>query len=322
MRIRSAVNTRLARAVNQRAVARRARIGVQRLQRVDQHTGNVTPGAQHLQAARIHVFERVGLAGRQRVARAGLNVVPPAVVSPAESHDVIALGVKARQPHGLHHGLGTRHVERDLIEPRDALKPLHVLQHARVVRAQHGAQLASGFHALSDACLVEVLSKEVHAVRTGQVMKLVAVKVFQRHAAGGTHEAGALEPGAQVGAVLKRHAVGAGELQVRDAKLGCFSHRDAFGVAVLKDGREPIHSRFAFFNDSSYCAIRRKEFVFIVGIARNQPRHALGHAGVARERAVLGARQFEAALRRRHGQRQDAHGQCAENPSLVHMNCL
>ncbi|SDD92625.1 hypothetical protein SAMN05444679_11562 [Variovorax sp. CF079] len=58
------------------------------------------------------------------------------------------------------------------------------------------------------------------------------------------------------------------------------------------------------------CAVRDEEAVGIVGIARQQPRDALGHARVAGERRMLGAGEFEAAqAERQHGgARSQRHG--------------
>ena len=168
-----------------------------------------------------------------------------------------ALSVKARQTHRLHHRLGARHVERDFIQPRDFFEPLHVLQHARVVRPQHRPQRASGFHRFFNARLVEVLTKPIDAVRAGQVMKLVAVQIFQHHTAGSTQETGCLNAGAPIGAVLKRNAVGAGELQVRNAGFGCVGHRHASSITLVENCGEPIQTGLALFNDSWQSAIRQ-----------------------------------------------------------------
>lgn len=69
-------------AVQQGVVARRRLVGVQGLQRVDQHAGDVAALAQHTQGVRIHLFQRVGVGRRQRVAGPGLHVFPPAVMAP------------------------------------------------------------------------------------------------------------------------------------------------------------------------------------------------------------------------------------------------
>jgi hypothetical protein len=60
-----AVEVGAARAVHQGRVARRGLVGVQGLQRVDQHAGDVVAGAQHLQAALVLVAQGVGLARGQ-----------------------------------------------------------------------------------------------------------------------------------------------------------------------------------------------------------------------------------------------------------------
>ena len=96
----------------------RRRVGVrmQRLQRIDQHAGDVAARAQHAQRVLRHVVQGVGLARRHRIADAGLHVAPPAVIGAAEAHQMRAARVVAREPHRLHHRLGAGHVERHLVE--------------------------------------------------------------------------------------------------------------------------------------------------------------------------------------------------------------
>ena len=118
------VEMRAARAVDQRRIGRRRRVRMQRLQRIDQHAGDVAPRAQHAQRVLGHVLQRVGLVRRQRIADARLHVAPPAVIGAAEAHQMRAPGVIAREPHRLHHGLGARHVERHFVEPGNLLEAL------------------------------------------------------------------------------------------------------------------------------------------------------------------------------------------------------
>ena len=59
---------RLAAAVNEGRVAGGADIGMQCLQRVDQHAGNVPAIAQHPQTGLVHLLQGVGFPGGERIA--------------------------------------------------------------------------------------------------------------------------------------------------------------------------------------------------------------------------------------------------------------
>ena len=147
------VEMRAARAVDQRGVRRCARVRVQRLQRIDQHAGDVAPRPQHAQRILGHVLERIGLVRRHRIADARLHVAPPAVIGAAEAHQVRAARVVARQPHRLHHRLGARHVERHFVESGNLLQALHVVGDHGMIGAEHRAELAHAFGAALDASL-------------------------------------------------------------------------------------------------------------------------------------------------------------------------
>ena len=89
-RIGRAVEIAAARAVDQRGIAGRTGVRMQRLQRIDQHAGDVAPRAQHVQRPLRHVGQRVGLVRRHRIADAGLHVAPPAVIGAGKAHQMRA----------------------------------------------------------------------------------------------------------------------------------------------------------------------------------------------------------------------------------------
>ena len=208
-----------ARAVHQRRVGRRRRVGMQRLQRIDQHAGDVAPRAQHAQGILRHLLQRVGLARGQRIADARLHIAPPAVIGAAEAHQMRAARVIAREPHGLHDRLGAGHVERDLVEAGDLRQARHVVGDHGMVGAEHGAEIAHALRALVHAGLVEVVAEQVDAVGAGQVVEAVAVEVGQRDAGRRLPERSGAQVLAHQAAELERHPVGGGELQVGDAVL-------------------------------------------------------------------------------------------------------
>src|SRR5579872_5639076 len=71
-RIGFAVKMRAARGIDQRRIARRIGVGVQRLQRIHQHAGDVTARPQDVKRLLRHFGERIGLVRRDRIADARL----------------------------------------------------------------------------------------------------------------------------------------------------------------------------------------------------------------------------------------------------------
>ena len=117
------------------------------------------------------------LARRERVADSRLDVTPPTVVRAAKAHQVLAPGVIARQAHGLHNRLGAGHVQRYFVESGDLAQPHHVVDHDRMVGAEHRSELAHPLAAPRDALLVEVVAEQVHPVGASQVVKGIAVEI-------------------------------------------------------------------------------------------------------------------------------------------------
>ena len=126
---------------------------MQRLQRIDQHAGDVAPRPQHAQRILGHFLQRIGLVRGHRIADARLHVAPPAVIGAAEADQVGPAGVVTREPHGLHHRLRPRHVERDFVEPGNFLQAFHVVGNHRMIGAEHRAELAHASTPCSMACL-------------------------------------------------------------------------------------------------------------------------------------------------------------------------
>jgi hypothetical protein len=125
--------------------------------------------------------------------------------------------VVARQPHRLHDRFGAGHVERDFVEPGNLAQPLHVLGDDGMVGAEHGAERVRALFGFRDALLVEVVAEDVDAVGAGQVVEHIAVDIGDGDAGGGLHEGAGAEILPHQPAVLERHPVAFGELQVGDA---------------------------------------------------------------------------------------------------------
>ena len=309
-------------AVDQGRVARGRRIGVQGLQGVDQNAGNVFAGAQHMQAALVHVFECVRFTRGQRIARPRLNIFPPAVVRTAETHQMAALGVVAGQSHGLHHGFCAGHVKRHLVQTGDGFKALHVLEHAGMVSTEYRAQVFDCLLAGFDARLVEVVTQEVHAVRAGQVIKNVVVQVGDGDALRSFQEASAFDVPTQEISVLVGHPVTACELHVRNDLPGAGRHGDALGETCGVERSQFKKPVAPAFNHRAAGAIGVKKHGFVVVIARQQAGNTLGDARVSGQRPVFGTREFKSLLGFRQYPGQSAECQQRKCHALFHTSPL
>ena len=286
---------RAARAVDQRAVARRRLVRMQRLQRIHQHAGDVAPGAQHLQAARVHVAQRVGALGRQRVAGTGLGFVPPAVVRAAEAHQVRLPRVIAGQPHRLHHRLRARHVEGQLVHARMREDAPHVVLDQRVVDAQHRAKRLHPPRAFCDAALVERVAEEVDAVAAGQVDEAFAVEVGEPVAVARDHHRPERQLALHQRAERRRHAVVAGELEVRQRGLHRLRRGDAARMAGLERARQRREAGASRRDDGVRRVVGVEEALVVEAPRRHQPRQPHGHPRMARQRRVLRPRELQPA---------------------------
>ena len=124
-------------ARDQRGVARRRAVGVHGLDGVDEHARNVIARLENPQRDGVHLLQRVDLVRRARVAHASLHAVPPPVIGAAEADDVRAARVVPREPDGLHHRLGARHMERHLVHVRRSPAAPHVVGDDGVIAAEH-----------------------------------------------------------------------------------------------------------------------------------------------------------------------------------------
>ncbi len=182
---------------------------MQRLQRIDQHAGDVLAGAQHVQRLLRHVGERVGLVRRHRIADAGLHLAPPAVIGCRRSAPgACAWCGSARAAPPASRPRCRTCGTRPRRGRRVSVRALDVVGDDRVVGAEHRAQRMRSLLTLGDALLVEVVAEDVDAVGAGQVVGHIAVEVGDGDAARGLHEGRGAEMLAHQAAVLERHAVG------------------------------------------------------------------------------------------------------------------
>ena len=218
------------------------------------------------------------------------------MIAAGEAHQMGAFGVIAGEPHRLHHRFGAGHVERDFVEPGNFGQAPDVVEHDRVVEAEHRPELMRALRGGRDALLVEILAEDVDAIGAGQVVEHVAVEIGQRDAGGRLHEAAGAEIFANQAAVLERHPVGLGELQVGNPRRRVRRHLAAAGEALLIERRESEEAVLALHGDRGRRAVGAEERVDVELVMRDQPRHQARHLGVSGERAMLGARQRQPGL--------------------------
>ena len=288
-----AVKACAAAAVHQRRVARSRRVGMQGLQRVHQHTGNIPTRPQHAQRTFMHVTQSVGGVCRHWVSGTGLHLVPPAMVGTTKADDVAAPGVVARKAHRLHHCFGARHVERHLIQAGNLAQPLQVVQHAGVVSPENRAQALDSLGTFFDTRFVEVVAKQVDAVGARQIKQAVAVNIVHHHTFGGLQECAHSEVFSKVAAVGKGYSVSSRELQVGQggARFNC--HRHGFREALRKCFGQLLEARFAAFHHFSSGTVRSEKCLLFVLVAGDPCRQPFGPAHVTRQRGVFGQRQSQ-----------------------------
>ena len=216
------------------------------------------------------------------------------MVGPSEAHNFAFLAVVSGQAHGLHHGLGARHVKRHLVLTGNGAKLLHVVQHAGVVRAQDGAEFGRHVCTFLDAAFVKVHAKQIHAIRACDVDELVAVQIGQPHALAFTPKATCLDVLRQHAAKLKRHAVLADQLQVRHHRLGGLCLRQGLRAARLQLCAQVLQGMASLHGHRCRSAIYVKPTLRTIVVAGYPLGHAFGHAQMAAERRVLGQRQLQA----------------------------
>ncbi len=297
-------------AVDQGRIPGRAAVGMQSLQRIDEHAGDVAPVLEHPKRGFVHVLQRVGIPRGDRVADAGLHIAPPAVICAAEAHQVGASGVVARQPHRLHDRLRAGHVKGNLIETRNLEQAPNVVGDERVIGAEHRPQFAHARAAALDAVLVEVVAEHIDAVGTRDVVEPIAVKIGDLDPGRGLQEGARFEVPPHVAAELKRHAIPGSEFEVGNTagKGGGLRNRllEACGIKRRQPqergapGRRHLRRR----------GIDIEEPRLVVLVKRNPAGKAPRHARMARERAMLRPGKLQSRERLAQQERRGESRQC------------
>lgn len=286
--IGGAIVAGVATAIHEGRVTGGRGVGVERLEGIDQYAGDVLPGAKDAQGGGVHFPQGITLVRGHRVARAGLDVVPPAVVGPAEPDNIFAAGVVTGEAHGLHHGLGSGHVEGDFILARDAAQPFRVPGRGGMKASEHESDAVGAAHGFGHAFLVEVMAQHIDPVRTGDIDEPLAIQVRQGHALAGFHESTELEMAAEMAAELEGNPVGAGELKIGNVPGGAGGHRGGFWVGAGEVFDQRPETGATTFHDGRGCVVGPEEFLFGERVAGQESRDAFGHPDVAGERRVFG----------------------------------
>jgi hypothetical protein len=205
--------------------------------------------------------------------------------------------VVPRKSHRLHDRFGARHVERDLVESGNLAKPGNVLGDHRMIGSERRTQHTGARFGRFDACLVEVISEDIDAVGSGQIVEDVTVEIGHGHARRRLQErAGATQMFANQAVILKWHPVGFGELQVGYMRQGLRHHLPPLRVSFAIEFGETEEAFLPLRGYGLWGAIRAKEVVDVELVERDETRHRTRQFGMTRQRAMFGPRQPQPRL--------------------------
>ena len=286
---------------------------MQRLQRIDEHASNVMAAAQHAQRIFGHVFQSIGLLGREGISDAWLNVTPPAMIGPAKTHQMRPAGVVTGKPHRLHDRLCPGHVKRDFVLSGNLLEPLNVIGDHRMVRTKHRAEFTHALRALFDARLVKVVPKDVHAIGTGQIVEAIAVEIGDGDAARRLNKSAGAQVLTHKAAELEGHTIGVRELKIGDAFFDLRRQPGGFRKPVTVKFREAREAGAAAPGNVFRRPVRTKELAFVIFIERDQRRNPPCHFGMSGQRPMLCLRKLQPRLQLRQQCEQHHRAERREN---------
>ena len=269
-------------------------VGMHGLNGVHQHASNIFSISQHAQGVCVHLSKRQRMRRRgHRIARAWLDIVPPAVIGGGKTHDFVFPGAITSDTNGLHDGLGTRHVKRNLLLAGDLAQTFCVVEHARVVGAQHRAQIPHQFDCFVDARFIEVLAEEVDAVGACDIDKLLVVKISQVYSFARAPEAAQRDMFLKISAKLKGHAVLTDQLEIRNQRFDLCAEGECLGGVLFKITGQCQQGCVSTLCDVFRGLVTVKPVIPRVGIAWNQGRDALCPSQVTSKRGRLCKRQLK-----------------------------
>ena len=108
-----------------------------------------------------HLGQRVGFAHCRRIADAGLNIAPPAVIGAAEANQMRPACVVSREPYRLHDRFGARHMERHLVLTGYLTDAFDVVGSDRMIGTQHRPEVTDTLRTARNALLVEIVPKRL-----------------------------------------------------------------------------------------------------------------------------------------------------------------
>ena len=85
--------------------------------------------------------------------------------------------VVSREPDRLHYRLGARHMEGNFVQSGNLPQSLDIVGDDGMVGADDGTKIADALGASGNAFLVEVIPEKIDAVRTGEIVQDIAVKI-------------------------------------------------------------------------------------------------------------------------------------------------
>ena len=264
------VDTGVRPAVDQGRIGGGCLVGIERLRWIDEDAGDVAAPAQHLERGLGHVRQGVSVVRGNGIPHAGLHVAPPAMIGAAKPHEVGTSRVVARQPDGLHDGLGSRHVERDFILAGDARQPRNVVIDQRRVGTQHRPEGIDPPGAAIEAGLVEVVAQQVDAIGAREVVAGVAVEVGDHDAARPGEKRAHRELRPRQGTELEGHAVGFGELQVGDVPARFLRLLQGSLIFCPEEARETLEFGPSPAGDLRRGVVGGEEPRFVEGVVGNQ----------------------------------------------------
>jgi len=176
-------------------------------------------------------------------------------------------------------------------------------------------KLAHACNAALDRRFVKVIAEDIDAIRAGQVIALVAVKIGDRDAARRLHQGGGRQLRSDHAAVLKWHSIGVGKLQIGDGLARLRGAPDGFGKAGSVERRQSGEARSPPGRDLRRRAVGTEEAVFTVVVERHQAGKSARDPGVAGERAVLGLRQIKPLSQGHHRGRNGGGAKPVESKS-------
>ena len=208
-------------------------------------------------------------------------------------------------------------MERYGVQSRDHAQATHVVRHHGVVGAEHRPESVSPGHGLADARAVEVVTEQIDAVRTRQVIEAVAVEVGNLHALRALDENAGAEALAHDRTERDRDPVAAGEFEVGEVLEDDTAGRSGAREALLEDRGEAQEALVPTLGDDRRCAVHGRERRLVESVSGQSRGQPLRNSDVALQRWVLGARPREAVPQAAAADVTEG-GECAEGEGQFH----